>query len=268
MLCTNEEGSRASHHLMIEIRVETVHEISHILSMLVKYCVSITLLYRVPICLLTKQCSVDILATEHCFVDKEGIMSRVVKAPDVRRQELIEIALKQFLENGYEKTSVRSILKEAGGEIGMFYHYFKSKNEIYEAVLENYNEKYISKFTEIVNCASLSFEEKLNQILTRLPDSISEYSQMFTEKINPEIRAVLLSRTLLKMVPLFEEIILDGLEKNIMNAPVPNIHLLSQFMLFGMSAVIHDIEVKSMEEKLSHIKAFLSIILDTKLGEA
>ncbi|MFD1177724.1 TetR/AcrR family transcriptional regulator [Paenibacillus puldeungensis] len=195
-------------------------------------------------------------------------MSRIVKAPDVRRQELIEIALKQFLENGYEKTSVRSILKEADGEIGMFYHYFKSKNEIYEAALDNYNEKYISEFTEIVNSSSLSFEEKLNQIFTRLPDSIFEYSQMYTEKINPEIMAVLLSRTLLKMVPLFEEIILDGLEKNIMNAPVPNIHLLSQFILFGMSAVIHDIEVNSMEEKFSHIKALLSKILDTKLGEA
>jgi len=194
-------------------------------------------------------------------------MSRIVKAPDVRRQELIEIALKQFLENGYEKTSVRSILKEADGEIGMFYHYFKSKNEIYEAALENYNEKYIAKFTEIVNSTGLSFKEKLNQIFTRLPGSISEYSLMYTEKANPEIMTVLLSKTLLKMVPLFERVILEGLEKNSMNAPVPNIHLLSQFILFGMSAIIHDIEVNSMEEKLSHIITLLSKVLDTEMEE-
>ena len=194
-------------------------------------------------------------------------MSRIVKAPDVRRQELIEIALKQFLENGYEKTSVRSILKEADGEIGMFYHYFKSKNEIYEAALENYNEKYIAKFTEIVNSTGLSFKEKLNQIFTRLPGSISEYTLMYTEKANPEIMTVLLSKTLLKMVPLFERVILEGLEKNSMNAPVPNIHLLSQFILFGMSAIIHDIEVNSMEEKLSHIITLLSKVLDTEMEE-
>lgn len=194
-------------------------------------------------------------------------MSRIVKAPDVRRQELIDIALKQFLKNGYEKTSVRSILKEADGEIGMFYHYFKSKNEIYEAALENYNDKYISKFTEIINSAGLSFKEKLDQIFTRLQGSISEYSLMYTEKVDPEIMTVLHSRTLLKMVPLFERIILEGLEKNTMNAPVPNIHLLSQFILFGMSAIIHDIEVNSMEEKISHIKALLSKILDTEMGD-
>ncbi|RCX19492.1 TetR family transcriptional regulator [Anaerobacterium chartisolvens] len=192
-------------------------------------------------------------------------MIRIVKAPDVRRQELIEIALKQFLENGYEKTSVRSILKEADGEIGMFYHYFKSKNEIYEAALEDYNEKYIAKFTEIVNSAGLSFKEKLNKIFTLLPGSISEYSLMHTEKVNPQIMVVLHSRTLLKMVPLFEQIILDGLEKNTINVPVPNIRLLSQFTLFGMSAIIHDTEVNSIEEKLIHIKALLSKMLDTEM---
>lgn len=207
----------------------------------------------------------DTIATEHCFVSKEDVMTRIVKSPEIRRQELIEIALKQFLENGYEKTSVRSILKEADGEIGMFYHYFKSKNEIYEAALEYYNEDYIAKFTEIVNSAGLSFKEKLNQVFTRLPGSISEYSLMYTEKVNPQIMMVLHSRTLLKMVPLFEQIILDDLEKSTINAPVPNIHLLSQFILFGMSAIIHDTEVNSIEEKFSHIKALLSKMLDTEM---
>jgi len=194
-------------------------------------------------------------------------MSRIVKAPDVRRQELIEIALKQFLENGYEKTSIRSILEEADGEIGMFYHYFKSKNEIYEAALENYNVKYIAKIAEIGNSTDLSFSEKLNQIFTHLPYSISEYGRMYTDQVNFEIITVLHSRTLLKMVPLFEQIIIEGLEKNIINIPIPDIHLLSQFILFGMSAIIHDMEVNSMEEKFCHIKALLSKILDTEMGE-
>jgi len=192
-------------------------------------------------------------------------MSRIVKAPDVRRQELIGIALKQFLENGYEKTSIRSILKEANGEIGMFYHYFKSKNEIYEAALENYNEKYIAKVTEIVNASGLSFEKKLNQIFSGLSGSISEYSLMYTESVNSEIMTVLLSRTLYEMVPLFESIILDGMKKNNLTPPVPNTHLLSQFILFGISAIIHDSKVISMEEKFSHIKTLLSKLLDTEM---
>lgn len=192
-------------------------------------------------------------------------MARIVKAPDVRRQELIEIALKQFLERGYEKTSIRSILKDADGEIGMFYHYFKSKNEIYEAALESYNDRYISKVREIVNATDLNLEAKLNQIFTRLPDSISEYRVMFTEEVNPEILTVLLSRTLLRMVPLFEQMLMEGIEQNRISTPVPNIHLLSQFILFGISAIIHDKEITSMDEKMSHIKVLLSQILNAKM---
>lgn len=109
-------------------------------------------------------------------------MSRVVKDPDVRRQELIEIALKQFLENGYEKTSIRSILKEADGEIGMFYHYFESKKEIYEAALETYNEKYLVKLTEVADTPEWDFKEKLNQVFILLPSSISEYRSMYTKR--------------------------------------------------------------------------------------
>jgi AcrR family transcriptional regulator len=207
------------------------------------------------------------MITEHRFVEKETIMSRIVKAPDIRRQELIEIAMKQFLEKGYEKTSIRSILKEADGEIGMFYHYFKSKNEIYEAALENYNEKYIANFTEIVNAPEQSFEKKLHQIFSYMSDSLAEYNLMYTKKVNPEIMTILLSKTLLKMVPLFELLILDGLKKNTMKTPVPNTHLLSQFTLFGMSAIIHDHGVISMKEKISYIKTLISKILDTEIGE-
>lgn len=195
-------------------------------------------------------------------------MTRIVKAPDVRRQELIGIALKQFLENGYEKTSIRSILKEADGEIGMFYHYFESKNEIYEAALEHYNEKYIAKMTELINAPGLGFHEKLNQIFTLLPGSLSKYSLMHSEKVNPDIMTILHGRTLLKMVPLFEQLIREGLDEHIINTPVPNIHLLSQFILFGISAIIHDSKVRTMEEKYSHIRALLSKILDGDMGKS
>ena len=55
-------------------------------------------------------------------------MSR--KQSEMRKQELINIAMRQFIMQGYDKTSIRSIVGEAEGEIGMFYHHFASKEEI------------------------------------------------------------------------------------------------------------------------------------------
>ena len=91
---------------------------------------------------------------------------------------------------------------------------------------------------------------------------------MHSEKVNPDIMTILHGRTLLKMVPLFEQLIREGLDEHIINTPVPNIHLLSQFILFGISAIIHDSKVRTMEEKYSHIRALLSKILDGDMGKS
>ncbi len=193
-------------------------------------------------------------------------MPRIIKAPGMRRQELIDIALKQFFKNGYEKTSIRSILKEADGEIGMFYHYFKSKNEIYEAALEKYNDKFITKVIEIVNASGLNFEEKLDRLFSVMSGSVSEYSLMYTAKANPEIMTLLHHKTLRKMVPVFELFILDGIKMNVLKTPIQNTYLLSEFVLYGVSAVIHDPEVNSMEKKIGYAKKLIVQILGMDRG--
>lgn len=189
---------------------------------------------------------------------------RTTKDPVVRRQELIEIALRQFLIQGYEKTSVRSILKEADGEIGMFYHYFKSKNEIYEAALAFYNDIYIAKVAEIAEDPAVCFEDKLKLIFLDLSASVSQYSTMQTSHANPEIMTVLLSKTLLRLVPLFDQVILEEITQHRVEPPIANTHLLSQFILFGVSAIIHDTTINSMEEKMHHAKRLIASILKPK----
>ena len=56
---------------------------------------------------------------------------RNIKDPEERKQELINIASRLFEKYGYEKVSVRDILAEVNGAPGMFYYYFKSKEDIF-----------------------------------------------------------------------------------------------------------------------------------------
>ncbi len=52
-----------------------------------------------------------------------------------RRQAILDIAKKSFLEQGFEKTSMSFISKELGGSKATLYNYFDSKEEIFEAVM-------------------------------------------------------------------------------------------------------------------------------------
>lgn len=65
-------------------------------------------------------------------------MVRIVKDPDVRRSELLDTALSLFLENGYERTSVEQITTTVGVAKGTFYHYFATKQDVLEHLVERF----------------------------------------------------------------------------------------------------------------------------------
>lgn len=55
--------------------------------------------------------------------------------PDEKRQRIIECALDEFAERGYEKSSINRIVKEAGIAKGSFYQYFEDKFDLYEHII-------------------------------------------------------------------------------------------------------------------------------------
>ena len=63
-------------------------------------------------------------------------MARSNKNHDGTREALIKIALDLFLEHGYENTTVVQIMKAANLSKGGMYHYFSSKEEILDAVIQ------------------------------------------------------------------------------------------------------------------------------------
>jgi AcrR family transcriptional regulator len=57
---------------------------------------------------------------------------------DQRRSELIEAALRLFAERGFRATTIADIATATGTAHGLVYHYFGSKDELLEAVLDRY----------------------------------------------------------------------------------------------------------------------------------
>lgn len=77
-------------------------------------------------------------------------MTRIVKAPDERRSELIATAQQLFYTKGYERTSVSDIVKAVSVAQGTFYYYFDSKTAILEAVVAELTAQIQAILQEIV----------------------------------------------------------------------------------------------------------------------
>jgi AcrR family transcriptional regulator len=57
---------------------------------------------------------------------------------DQRRSDLIEAALQLFAERGFRATTIADIATATGTAHGLVYHYFRSKDDLLEAVLDQY----------------------------------------------------------------------------------------------------------------------------------
>jgi AcrR family transcriptional regulator len=70
------------------------------------------------------------------------------------------------LKKGYEATTISEIMKTAGISKGTLYHYFTSKEEILDAVIEFIVESMSGEYQILLNRSDLSAMEKLRLVLS------------------------------------------------------------------------------------------------------
>ena len=77
------------------------------------------------------------------------------------REKLLESAMAEFSENGYMKASLRKICADAGVTTGALYFFFKNKNDLFKAIVDEplkelcrlLTEHYISTMTFLCCCS-------------------------------------------------------------------------------------------------------------------
>jgi len=89
---------------------------------------------------------------------------RITKNPEERRKELIDIAEKLFIKKGYEKTAVSDVVKKAKVAQGTFYYYFKTKEEVLDAIIDRYIDIIVEGYEKIANEKGPNTLEKLVNI--------------------------------------------------------------------------------------------------------
>ena len=78
-----------------------------------------------------------------------------------RPQEITEAALSAFAEKGYAATRVDDVAKRAGVSKGLLYLYFKTKEDLFKAVIRSFVVPRIDALTAIVDSSEMSAEEFL-----------------------------------------------------------------------------------------------------------
>lgn len=80
----------------------------------------------------------------------------------VTRERILEIAKAEFLDKGFRNASLRSIVKDAGVTTGSFYWYYKSKYELFDAIVGKHYHNIINMYKE--ECKNLFFNNNGEQL--------------------------------------------------------------------------------------------------------
>jgi AcrR family transcriptional regulator len=115
---------------------------------------------------------------------------RVLKAPAVRRAELIDCAQRLFLAKGYEKTTINDVIAATGLSKGAFYHHFRAKEDLLEAITARFAQQSLARAAEVQSDPSLNALQRLNTLLAMTREwkveNLAQLRAMFTTLLKPE----------------------------------------------------------------------------------
>ncbi|MDR2870334.1 MAG: TetR/AcrR family transcriptional regulator [Deferribacteraceae bacterium] len=90
---------------------------------------------------------------------------RITKDPEVRKNEILDAASALFLSKGYVKTTVSDIIEVVDIAKGTFYYYFKSKEEVMNALAERFIDNATQYMQQMLD-AKLPAAEKMRRLIT------------------------------------------------------------------------------------------------------
>lgn len=150
---------------------------------------------------------------------------RVVKDPEERRNEIMDAAHMLFLTKGYNKTTIIDILTEVGIAKGTFYYYFKSKEEIMDAIIMRIVDADVARAKRIAGDAKLPVIKKFLQIITSQSIDEQENKEDMVEQMhhvgNAEMHQKGIVQSILKLTPVLTGVIEQGMEENIFEVEYP-----------------------------------------------
>ena len=183
-------------------------------------------------------------------------MSRKAVITGGRRDEIISVAMKLFFENGYEPTSVRMIMDQVGGEIGMFYHYFRSKDVLFDCVVEKFFADYRKEADMIISSCS-DPDSLVDAFLPSYTKAMQQFGKI-ENNMHWTIRYAMSAKTIQSLLPSVIALLDSwklpyGIKSDVAAGQ----------LVYGISGTIHTktFEKMSMKKKKACLKEYIDLVL-------
>lgn len=195
---------------------------------------------------------------------------RVVKEAEERRNEILDVAERMFVTKGFDHTSTNDILNEIGIARGTLYYYFKSKEDILDAMIDRTTGQLMAEAESIARQKEIPVLQRLTLTMKALNMNGplgNEIMEQIHKPQNALMHQKLQDSLLARVNPLVTGLIKEGIEQGICQTDYPA-EVVEMTLLY--SNIMFDVFVEySKEERRRKIEAFiynLERLLGTERG--
>ena len=187
-------------------------------------------------------------------------MARTVKEEtySVKRNEILDAAQRLVYSKGYEQMSIQDILNELQISKGAFYHYFDSKGDLLESLIDRMRQEAEPIILPIVNDPELPALEKLHRFFdtagrwkTARKDYILSLLPIWYADDNALVRQKIQTSQIKWTTPWLDKIICQGVQEGVFNTAFPDqIGELVLSLLYYIADAMVDLMFSSEEREI------------------
>ena len=195
-------------------------------------------------------------------------MARPPKDSQIRITEILDTAEHLFTINGYCGTTINDIAKEMSVAQGMPYYYFKSKEEILEALVNRHISSIIAEIKAVTCSDSMTPLRKIELTLfillrsVRYKDGLLFYTLRNEQHLHMKERVAHLAKSL--FTPLLLTVIEEGIRTQSFH--VSHLKTTLAFILIIIEPLYDALYEKMSAELLSHRLRMAEALIEKALG--
>jgi len=187
-------------------------------------------------------------------------MTRIVKDPTERKNEILDAAEELFMAKGYDATSVKDIISKVGVAHGLFYYYFSSKEDVLNAVVERYWDAISKELMTIAHDKDIGPVEKIEKIFLQgvlMKEKKMNILSNVVKSENPLLINKVIKYGIDMFVPILAIPVKEGVELGIFEVEYPEYVLEMHFI--GTS---YSLDIESLKEGIEPYRTKLLLMFD------
>ncbi len=121
-------------------------------------------------------------------------MARKTVTSGGTRDEILSVAKRLFFEKGFDGVTIRTIQREVGCEVGLFYYYFKSKEQIFDVVLTQLQEEWKNRIEDALQGENEDSVAQMMQIFQTVYAVAKEFRDEKAEELHWSVQGAMYNR--------------------------------------------------------------------------